>query len=118
MTVLGELSRKKGEKGLRERKKMRKKSALMERTRVTEEWNVQSERENRGGELRRKKGEKGLREREDEGKQRAEESRERERQSDRERQRPKGSKRDRTMPLEEGVQAEGVTAARHVESQA
>ena len=56
----GELRRKKGEKGLRERKKMRKKSALMERTRETEEWNVQSERENGGGELRRKKGESGL----------------------------------------------------------
>ena len=36
----------------------------MERTGVTEGWNVQSERENGGGELRRKKGEKGLRERE------------------------------------------------------
>ena len=36
----------------------------MERTRVTEEWNVQSERENGGEEFRRKKGEKGLRERE------------------------------------------------------
>ena len=106
-----------GEKRMREREDEEKERAEepMERTRVTEEWNVQSERENHGGELRRKKGEKRLQEREDEE---SRESRERERQSDRERQRPKGSKRDRTMPLEEGVQAEGVTAARHVESQA
>ena len=45
-------------------KKKERAEEPMERTRVTEEWNVQSERENGGGELRRKKGESGLRERE------------------------------------------------------
>ena len=81
LTVLGELSRKKGEKGLREREDEEKEHAegLMERTRVTEEWSVQSERENGGGELRRKKGESGLREREKIGKKRALRNRWRER---------------------------------------
>ena len=82
----------------------------MDRTRVTEEWNVQSERENGGGELRRKKGESGLRERE---KMRKKEPMERTRvteewnvQSERERWR------------EEKVQADGETRARQLESQA
>ena len=47
MSVLGELRRKKGERGLREREDEEKERAEepMERTEVAEKWNVQRERE-------------------------------------------------------------------------
>ena len=61
--VLEELRRKKEKKACKRERECAEEP--MERTRVTEEWNVQSERENGGGESRRKKGEKRLRERED-----------------------------------------------------
>ena len=67
MGVLEELRRKKEKKACkreREDEERERAEEPMERTRVTEGWSVQSERENGGGELRRKKGEKGLRERE------------------------------------------------------
>ena len=85
----------------------------MERTRVTEEWSVQSERKNRGGELRRKKGEKGLREREDEEKERAEKLREGTRVTDK-----WNVQSERERWKEEKVQAEGVTPAGQLEVQA